>query len=245
VDRVSEAAKRRLLSQLDAAQVAPNLWIGAAPPQGDLLGEIGFDALVLCANNWQPASSQYPGVEVHHAPFRDAPDVTKKELKTALRAAEWAAERLTQGKTVLVTCMAGLNRSGLVTALSLSMAAGFDPATCGELVRSARGPDALHNPSFVDALNRARPNPCELCKNERLTPRFHEDHVCWVAFCKTCKCPMVVLRRHSMQPTKAEKAHMTQLLFRAFGAWRPGWACKVDERQRTIPDHFHMHARPA
>lgn len=243
-----DAARAALFSQLDAVEVVPGLWIGAAPPQGDLLSELGFDALVLCARQYQPAKGRFPGVEVYHAGFRDTEDVTPDELRLAVKAAQWTSRRLRKGKKVLVTCMAGLNRSGLVTALSLAMAGRLDPAMCGELVKRARGPDALSNPTFVDALNRVRHNPgrdpCQLCVNEKITPRYYEDHVCWVAICKDCGVPMVVLRRHSVTPTDEEKEHMRRILFRAFGAWAPGWAMRLDEKRRTIPDHWHAHARP-
>lgn len=206
----------------------------------------GWDALVLCAEEYQPAARSFPGTRVVHAPFRDAEDVTPDELKTAVGAAADAAGELVRGGRVLVTCWAGRNRSGLVTALALSFASGMDPARCGELVREKRGPIALTNPSFVDALNRARRAPkCDLCVGNRVTPRFYEDHLCWIALCKSCGVPMVVLRRHSTKPSREERAFMVNTLSRVAGALAPGQAFMFTEDMDTIPDHWHMHARPA
>lgn len=63
--------------------------------------------------------------------------------------ADWVA-----GKRVLIRCQAGLNRSGLVTALVL-IRAGYTPEQAVDLIRDKRGDYALCNELFVSWLVRA------------------------------------------------------------------------------------------
>lgn len=228
---------------LDVARIAPKLWIGAAPPQGTLVRDEGFESLVLCAVEWQPPEAQYPGVEVHHAPFRDCHGVTRDEVATAIKAAKWTARRIASEKRTLVTCMAGKNRSGLVCSLALAMVSGTDPAKCGEIVRRHRGPEALSNAKFVDILNKARNDDCELCEAKKVTPWIHEDSLCWIAICKSCMLPFVVLRRHSVSPTTEEREHMLNALKIVASQLAPWTSWRIDTERRKIPDHWHAHAR--
>lgn len=84
---------------------------------------------------------------------------------------------------------------------------------------------------------------CELCEAARLTTWYHEDDVCWVADCEVCAVPMVVWRRHAVDPPSSEREHMLGELAKAadhvFGPG--GWS--LDGVMRQIPDHFHAHAR--
>jgi protein-tyrosine phosphatase len=57
--------------------------------------------------------------------------------------ADWKA-----GKRVLVRCQAGLNRSGLITALIL-IRDGYSPTDAVRLIRAGRGEVALCNDTFV------------------------------------------------------------------------------------------------
>lgn len=228
---------------IDAAEVLPNLWIGSQAPTGSALRDGGFDVLVLCAEEWQPAASKFKGIRVHHAPFDDDSEgMTQGELDTAATAAFETLRHLRKGRRVLVTCWAGRNRSGLVTAWALSMYTGLDPALAGEAVREARGSAALTNPHFVDVLNQLREDDCQLCEAEEITRRYHEDSLCWVADCATCGVPMVVLRRHSTQPTRREVAHMLDMLQLCCPPHKKGYS--IDLERRSIPDHWHCHARP-
>lgn len=83
---------------------------------------------------------------------------------------------------------------------------------------------------------------CDLCAAERLTTWYHEDAVCWVADCEICDVPMVVWRRHGVEPPESELAHMNAALAEVartrFGEF---W---VDGVRRNIPDHWHAHGRP-
>lgn len=66
-------------------------------------------------------------------------------------AARLVAKHQKKGQTVLVTCYAGQNRSGLVAALAL-MTLGMGARPAIERIRAARGPQALSNPSFVNMI---------------------------------------------------------------------------------------------
>ena len=68
-----------------------------------------------------------------------------------VEAARWAHQRWASGQQVLIRCQAGLNRSGLLTALVL-MLAGLDAADAIDLIRAKRSEIALFNDDFVDWL---------------------------------------------------------------------------------------------
>lgn len=63
-------------------------------------------------------------------------------------AVEWAYRRWSSGKRVLIRCQAGLNRSGLVTALVL-MTSGMSRQDAINLIRDRRSLRALHNKHFL------------------------------------------------------------------------------------------------
>jgi len=87
------------------------------------------------------------------------------------------------------------------------------------------------------------PDPtCELCEAARLTPWFHEDELCWVAECEACAVPMVVWRTHGTDPSDDEQAQMLEQL-RAVADEQLG-AHWLDPDRRSIPGHWHVHARP-
>lgn len=86
---------------------------------------------------------------------------------------------------------------------------------------------------------------CPLCIAEPRTPRLHEDAIVWAALCSSCHVPMVVLKRHTDQPTRAERHHMHTVMIELGAAhWKQApWL--IDEENKSIPDHAHMHARHA
>jgi protein-tyrosine phosphatase len=142
-----------------AHRVLGDLWIGNAPPivsmheDGSMVRPLmaDFDTVVLCASEYQPDSGLFTVEEVVHAPMDDSfTPVSKQCAMTALRAARHVVKRLVEDKRVLVTCLAGRNRSGLVCALALCFGPpGLSPVVAVRLVREARGPNALANPFFV------------------------------------------------------------------------------------------------
>lgn len=145
-----------------------SLWQGPIPPKGDRVGR-SFDVLVLCAAEYQPARQLFPGVEVLYAPLRDTIP-TPEEIVTWRRTAAAVAERLGRGKRVLVTCAAGLNRSGIVSAGAL-MLLGHAPGAATRGVRRARGTRALGNTYFVALLHSHRALMCLVPSTRREAAR--------------------------------------------------------------------------
>lgn len=133
-------------------KVKDNLWIGNAPPTKGALWNTGFDCVVLMAKEYQPAGCFFY-VDDICAPIDDD-ELTRKEARLVIMAARETILRLKRRQRVLVTCMAGLNRSGLVCALSLMFGNGMNPDDAVALIRAARGSEALSNPSFVNFLKR-------------------------------------------------------------------------------------------
>ena len=84
---------------------------------------------------------------------------------------------------------------------------------------------------------------CELCQAARFTEWFHEDDDCWIAECESCSVPMVVWRVHDPEPPDDVKAmlhaKLAVVIERHFENEH-----YVDDNLRTIPTHYHAHARP-
>lgn len=77
--------------------------------------------------------------------------ITKIDLNRLREAVDFGHNRLKNGDRLLVRCQAGLNRSGLVTALIL-MKEGFSAEDAIDLIRTKRHEDALFNESFANWL---------------------------------------------------------------------------------------------
>ena len=146
--------------ELDAHEIGVRLWQGAFPPSGPKVREAGFDMVVLCARELQLPPEAHPGVEVVHAPNDDSEafPLTKEKLRIAVRAADIVVQRIQAGGKVLVTCAAGLNRSGLVSAIALHKMYGWGGDECIRTVRTKRVASkhhpgkALSNAEFVAAI---------------------------------------------------------------------------------------------
>lgn len=138
---------------IDAHEVYPGLWQGSRPVEGSALANLGFRGVVLCAMEHQPTASRFPGLHVVHAPndddFSRLP--TREELATAIKAARTVASLVSQRKKVLVTCHAGRNRSGLVSALAIHFLTGKEGLWCVKQITAVR-PGALRNPGFQQVL---------------------------------------------------------------------------------------------
>lgn len=103
-----------------------------------------FDAVVTLYAWAQPVGWE---VEELRYGFPDS-DLDSADLDRLMRAARWAFDRWQAGDRVLIRCQAGLNRSGLVTALVL-MHAGTPAVEAIRLIRRRRSPWALCNDDFV------------------------------------------------------------------------------------------------
>jgi protein-tyrosine phosphatase len=129
--------------------VHPFLAIGSKPPTNQPLN---FNALVLCAQEYQPSGNHFPKVMIIRAPFEDTVPISKEEIETAYRAGLTTAQLIRDRRRVLVTCNQGRNRSGLVTGFAL-MDLGVRAEDAIVRIRKARGDDALSNDYFVKLLH--------------------------------------------------------------------------------------------
>ena len=143
-------------------EVAPGLWVGA---HDYVTGEGGhqlqravvrdeFDVVVsLYARDGHGPDD---GVEHHHHRMPDA-ELEPHDVDEVVRLAGVVADRLDEGKQVLVRCQAGLNRSSLVAALAL-VQRGWEPQAAIDAIRAARSPNCLFNRSFVAQIRQAAPS---------------------------------------------------------------------------------------
>lgn len=144
----------------DADEIVPGLWQGSLPSAGTGVGGRGFTVLVLCARELQPPAELYPGVEVIHAPNDDHPDygpLDREKLRTAIQAARRVTEAIKGGGKALVTCAAGMNRSGLVSGITLHLLYGWSGRKAINQIRrkrkSPKGFRPLSNAEFTAALS--------------------------------------------------------------------------------------------
>lgn len=127
-----------------------------------------YDLVVLCAMRGEyelfsmktglalPAPRGYP--RVVHAPNDDSEcPLTGSQATIACQAARIVAKHYIDGKKILVSCMQGRNRSGLVSALAIVAITGMTGGEACAMVRERRkGAQALTNDHFVRFLERVR-----------------------------------------------------------------------------------------
>jgi len=106
----------------------------------------------------------------------------------------------------------------------------------GGAVRHAEGDEAPAAASAVVAC-------CELCAAARFTEWFYDDEECWIAECDSCSVPMVVWRVHDPAPSPDVRARLHARLAAVVAAHFEDEHV-VDDHLRTIPSHYHAHARP-
>lgn len=135
---------------LDASNIARRLWVGGKPPIDRDLPE--FDMLVLCAEEIQPKVVSFSKYLLR-CPIPDGA-LTMAQTTLALGSGRAVANALTRGKTVLVTCAMGINRSALVAALGLGLITSLNADQLLTLLRARRNPDCLSNPHFQQLLHR-------------------------------------------------------------------------------------------
>jgi hypothetical protein len=138
------------------SEIAPNLFQGGTDDL-DVIhlpvttnrkrSDMPFDAIVTMYAWARPADWQ---VQEFRYGVPDA-SITNIDLQRLRQAAEFGYARWKAGDRVLVRCQAGLNRSGLVSALIL-IKDGATPQEAIDAIRTYRGEDALFNTSFVDWL---------------------------------------------------------------------------------------------
>jgi hypothetical protein len=137
-------------------QIQPGLFMGGTLKEDLCQGEAGrnplrnhlpFDAIATMYSWAKPA---YWGIQEMRYGFLDASivDMDKDRLGEIVG---WAHKHWKKGDRVLIRCQAGLNRSGLVTALVL-MLAGVSADDAISCIRRYRSPDALFNTEYVSWL---------------------------------------------------------------------------------------------
>lgn len=159
--RVITADDPDAMKALDYNKIWARLYQGSRPV--DLTCDYApFSMVVLCSEEWQPELPNYKG-RLIRAGFNDTVTPTQKDLQTAVAAAEIVFSELVKGGTVLVTCTAGRNRSGLVTGLVLGRKLPAQDVVTA--IRAARGPQALSNPMFLELVARTAisARPCATC----------------------------------------------------------------------------------
>lgn len=154
------------MAELDASHIIGKLYVGSFPPLGSVLRKY-MDVVVLCAQERQVDKNNFRGMSVRHCPlYDDGTPMDEQEHNRARVVARHIRRDLDRGRRVLVTCMAGLNRSALVGGLALMMPSGLSmnrvldhstPSCLNSvqvtfLMRRARGERALSNPWFVREL---------------------------------------------------------------------------------------------
>ncbi|MET9610997.1 protein phosphatase [Streptomyces sp. NPDC006512] len=136
-------------------EIAPGLWMGGhvwADDTGEVRPAVvrrEFDLVISLFT--RPGHGPDPAAEHVVGEMPDAP-LTTAQLRTVQHLARTAGQALDSGRTALVRCYSGYNRSGLVVAQCL-VDRGLPPAEAIALIRSRRSPWALHNPVFTDYLS--------------------------------------------------------------------------------------------
>ncbi|MBD0843521.1 MULTISPECIES: dual specificity protein phosphatase family protein [unclassified Streptomyces] len=135
-------------------EIVPGLWMGGHEFRGRS-GQLEF-AVVRDEFDLVQTLLRLPGHgpdhEVEHQvwPIPDGP-LDGTQLAGVMRLAQAACDALDGGRSVLVRCYHGYNRSGLVVAHAL-VRRGHSAEEAIRLIRSRRSPWALHNDLFVEYL---------------------------------------------------------------------------------------------
>ncbi len=130
------------------SEIEPGLWIGACPGgESPLFAQAILNLFGLTA------------YDVRCAAYREERlldlDVPDEAVLESL--VDWVHEQREQGRTVLVHCQEGRNRSALVVALYLKHHRDMRAADAIQLIREKRGSSALYNGAFVRYLHSLDP----------------------------------------------------------------------------------------
>jgi len=76
---------------------------------------------------------------------------------------------------------------------------------------------------------------CPLCERKKLSHRYYEDELIWVADCSFHNIPMIILKRHALVPNEEEWIRIIEVKNQFFPDHRfRGYMGK-------IRDHWHDH----
>lgn len=135
-------------------EITARLWMGGhrwADAEGGIRPVVvgsEFDLVISLFS--RPGHGPSRSVEHVVAEMPDDP-LTSGQINRVRELARLAADAARGGRTTLVRCQYGYNRSGLVVGQAL-MELGMDAGTAIDLVRSRRSPWALHNLIFEQYL---------------------------------------------------------------------------------------------
>lgn len=134
------------------SEILPNLYMGGTHDDATIdhpqtlnhfNGKKEFDCMVTLYAWAAPANW---GIEERRFGFPDA-QIIEEYIPTIIDLAQWAHAKWSAGKRVNIRCQAGLNRSGLITALTL-MISGKSADEAIALIREKRSGYALCNSDY-------------------------------------------------------------------------------------------------
>jgi hypothetical protein len=130
------------------SEIEPGVWIGACPGERSP----AFAQAILNLFGLKP----YP---VSCAAYREERllDLDVPDRAVLHELADWVHTQREQGRTVLVHCQEGRNRSALVVGLYLVRYRGLRGTEAIELIRQKRGASALYNGAFERYLRSLTP----------------------------------------------------------------------------------------
>lgn len=138
--------------------ILDNLYMGGAPAffreedVEDVPGAKRFDCVFLCAQEYQVPSGDPEDTMLFQVGFDDKHDLDIREMQTILAASDLAKRQIEKGRTTLISCWMGWNRSGIVTAITLlKLFPTMSPRYAVELIQKNRK-DALRNTFFKNLI---------------------------------------------------------------------------------------------
>ncbi|MBZ9594095.1 protein phosphatase [Streptomyces erythrochromogenes] len=136
------------------SEITPGLWMGGhfwTDGTGRLQPAVAGDEFDLVISLFtRTGHGPHPAVQHLITELPDGP-LTAGQIHSIQELARTAAHALRDGRTVLVRCHSGYNRSGLVTAQSL-IELGYTSDAAIRLIRQRRSPRALNNETFEQYL---------------------------------------------------------------------------------------------
>lgn len=128
-------------------EVAGNLWVGAHPPQHQLVDAKFFGVICL---------TPFTGYQLHpHQALYQQPMSDSDYVPDNIEGLAQVAREISELGPTLVHCSAGINRSPFVVGLAL-IRGGMAPQEVIDLMRNKRSPSVLFNKTFEGYLLNGR-----------------------------------------------------------------------------------------
>lgn len=122
---------------LPAAEIVPGLWVGSVKDGNDADFVRRHDIrLVINATGNEPSTLN--GVQTYRVPVDDSPEDADKLAKYIPIAALLINDQMRYGKSVLVHCYAGRNRSATIVAAYLMLSRGLTATKAVAFVKSRK-----------------------------------------------------------------------------------------------------------